>query len=457
MSQLLISFCNTRPKGLPLGRYDFGTDQFAWMDAPPDVAGATGLISSHDGVHVLLQHRSAPDCDSALGFLARHSRLTATTPLKLVRDAHSAIEHEGALLAVGTGTDTVVRVEWDGVEVRETIFWSASQANSDTVHLNSIAKAGGDLFVSMFGPRNADGWEGARSGQVWNISSGKMVCEGLSHPHTLFEWDGRLCCLNSQTSQILEIGPRGATELLKLEGYLRGVALGAGCLYVAASAFRKRSKSTGTIRAAAPGGRNTECLLFRIDIASGAVDRRDLTCWAPEIYDLALLPESLCEPFPPREKELHRRLALFDVQHLELLESLDRMAATVVAYDSELHGLINEDRNWPLAAFTLERLLQRNPSNADWHYHYGFCLLQLGSFERAAVHLERALAFGYPEFWVRLNLASAYFSAGRIEAAQQEFSRADALRPGGVDISALGAQIGSAAQGRRKSDLLSVD
>jgi tetratricopeptide (TPR) repeat protein len=446
LSQLLISFSNTRPRGLVLGRYDFGTDEFAWVDAPPGFEGATGLVACQEGVQIFVQCGTAPAGDSAVGFLAGDSRLTAATSLKLVRDVHSAIEHEGGLLVVSTGTDAVIRIDGHGEETRESVFWSASTANSDTLHVNSIARMGGEIFVSMFGPRPANGWEGARSGQVWNISRGEMVCEGLSHPHTLFEWDGRLCCLNSQTSQILQIGPGGATELFKLEGYLRGAAPGAGCLYVAASSYRRQSRSTGAMRVAAPAGSNAECLLFRLDSATGIVERRSLTCWAQEIYDLALLPEPLCRPFPPREKELYRRLALFDEQYRELLHTLNGTAARADAYDGELHRLINEDRNWPIAAFALERLLRRDPSNADWQYHYGVCMLQLGSPERATEHFEKALVLGYTEFWVRFHLASAHFAAGRLDAARQEYSRVIALRPEGVDISALGDWIESAVR-----------
>jgi hypothetical protein len=446
MNQLLISFCNRRARGLPLGRCDFETDEFAWVDAPTDVTGANGLVSCNNSLYVLLQQESAPGCDSTLGLLSADSLMTATIPLKLVRDSHSIIEHEGGLLVVSAGTDSVVRVELDGAGARENVFWSASTANTDTVHMNSIAKMGGELFVSMFGPRPPKGWEEARSGQVWNISRGEMVCEGLSHPHTLFEWEGRLCCLNSRTSQVLEISPEGVRELFKLSGYLRGAVPGNGCLYVTSSAYRWRSKSTGRIRTNPSGSGNAECQLFRIDSATGAVERRDMTCWGPEIYDIAPLPETLCRPFPPREKALQRRLSIFDNQDLKLLDTHDQAVVTAAIYDSELHRLINEDRNWLVAAFILERLLRRDPSNADWRYHYGVCLLQLGSPERATEHLEKALVLGYNEFWVRFHLASAHFSGGRLDAARHEYSRIIALRPEGADISALGSWIESAAQ-----------
>jgi hypothetical protein len=446
MSQLLISFCNRSANGLPLGRYNFETDEFAWVDAPPDMAGATGLACCGDRVYIFGLLEGATDCDSACGLLTRDARLTAITPLRLVRDAHSGVEHEGALLVASTGTDTVVRIDWDGLETRESVFWAASEAGCDTLHLNSVAKLGGELFVTMIGPRKSPLWEGASSGQVWNISRGEMVCEGLSHPHTLFEWGGRLCCLNSRTSQVLEIGPAGPKELFKLEGYLRGAVPAAGCLYVASSAYRWQSRSTGKIRATSPAGSNAECLVFRINSATGGVECRNMTCWGPEIYDLAPLPEPLWLPFPPREQALKRRLAVFEERQLKSVISHDQVVATAAIYDSELHRLINEDRNWLVAAFILERLIRRDPSNADWQYHYGVCLLQLGSPERATEHLEKALVLGYNEFWVRFHLASAHFSAGRLDAARLEYSRIISLQPEGADISALGAWIESAAQ-----------
>jgi hypothetical protein len=57
--------------------------------------------------------------------------------------------------------------------------------------------------------------------------------------------------------------------------------------------------------------------------------------------------------------------------------------------------------------------------------------------ERATVHLKKALAVGYTEFWVRYILAW-HIPSRRIVAARHDVHRAAALRPESVGISVLG-------------------
>jgi hypothetical protein len=453
VDHLLISFCNPRPKGLALGRYCFDTGDFAWVETEDAFLGATGLCAFPDGYYVLGQRGKLAEGRMSLAVFDKGLRLAACAPLERVLDGHSMVLDGDSLLVTSSGSDEVVRVRWDGAAVSEETVWSASPAGVDTVHVNSISMIDGRPHISCFGGKGDLGWSGVCNGQVIDIGTGESICEGLLQPHTLFAWEGRPYVLDSRRSSVLEIDVAGrrTRERWHASGYLRGAATAGNFLYVAASAYRQKSKSTGALRPAPPSV-ETRCLLHRIDIVTGAVRTRDLTPFGLEIYDLACAPEIA---FPGgREDAMALRLRAYDAATAQYAQDLPRAAAQEfeeslhlrLLYDAELHRIINEDHNFLAAAFALERLLARDPSNADWQYHYGYCFLYLNAPERAILHLEKALALGYQEFWVRYNLAAAHLKTGAIDAAREEFGRAQALRPEGVDMSALGEAIESVSQ-----------
>lgn len=450
LEQLLISFCNTQLNGLGIGRYCFETDEFAWHPMPFN--GAAGICASRDAYYVIGQRENSATSLMVLDF---DLRPLATTDLTQVRDGHSVLPDEGSLLVVSTGTDEIVRVRWDrNSPCSEETVWAGSSSRSDTVHLNSIAIASGRMYVSCFGPKSGANWSDSPNGRIIDLTTGEAICSGLLHPHTLFVLDGQLHVLDSKTGSVLEVDPvtGGARERWKVSGYLRGAAVGSKHLYVATSAFRHRSKSTGQVRSEPPGA-DGRCLLHRIDISNGEICSRQLTPFGLEVYDLALAPSI---PFQTtREDAMALRLRLYDRQMFETLRRMDDGFRYQTACDSVLHRLINEERNFLAAAFALERLLSADPSNADWQYHYGYCLLQLGAAERGIAHLDRALELGYDEFWTRFNLASSYFKTGQLEGAEAQLDRAAVLRPQDTGVATLLQWIAEArtnAAAKGKSD-----
>jgi Domain of unknown function (DUF4915) len=448
LSQLLISFCNTRPKGLPLARFDFSTQNLAWLEtALPEneVEGATGLCRHGEGFYVLLQHKHKPGRDAALGFLDRNLEIRGTTALDTVRDAHSMIEHEGALLVASTGTNQIVRVRWDGVHAAtEEVFWSAVGESTDSVHLNSILEFRGELFISLFGAKNEGSWEVARNGQVRSLTTGRVLCEGLAHPHSLFVLDDQVCCLGSLDGRVFRANGGTGQNLWNVQGYARGVARDGRHLYVASSVFRKRSrkKKAWHVIPAAPVA-SSSCGLYRIDLISGSIEHRDLSGFGQEVYDLAVLPPELARAFSgSREDALARRLALYDQQHLEMIAAYEENVAVRLCYDQELHRLINEDHDYQMAAQQLQRLLEQDATNGDWQYHYAYCLLHLGgAHEEAIRHFHLALNYGFNEFWIRYNLVTAHLQAADLAEAEANLSRAWELKPEGMNLEPLREQL----------------
>jgi hypothetical protein len=450
VAHLLLTFCISRPPGVAIGRYSFDSNHFAWLENAAGgilYEGAQG-ICAHDGEYYVLVRRGlAPDWPMSLAIFDSKLRLRAQAPLELVRDGHSLIYDKGGFLAVSTLTDEIIRIEWSGDgRPKEEPVWAASSEHRDTYHLNSILRHDGRLYVSSFGPKPKAGWEESSSGTIVELASGATI-DGLMHPHTLFLCDRQVHVLDSRAGSVLRLDfdSRTATERWRLSGYLRGVARSGEHLYVAASAQRQTSKSTGQPRRTGASGER-RCLLHRISLATGEIETRDLSPFGLEVYDIEVAP-----PLPfetTREDALRERLKLYDTARERRDEELIEAARWSAAYDAELYRLINEDRNFLSAAFALERLLARNASNAHWQYHYGICLLNLGAAERAAVHFENALAGGYSEYWSRYHLASAHFSSGRLEQALDELMRVDAIRPDEPGVATLREWIHAAMRKR---------
>ena len=136
----------------------------------------------------------------------------------------------------------------------------------------------------MFGAVDGGRWFDARAGSVWDTTDDVEVCGGLVHPHSLFVLDDRLCVLESFTGRILDVASAEPTELFRVPGYARGVAVHGDSLYVATSFVRIRSRHLGT-----PHPRSSirsRSALYCIDVRSGEVQMRDLARDAREVYDV---------------------------------------------------------------------------------------------------------------------------------------------------------------------------
>jgi len=205
-------------------------------------------------------------------------------PLARVNQAHSIAPFRDGYLLNSSGDDSLGYVTPDSAEgARQEIFWRAGNGSHD-FHINSVCVVGSHVLITMFGPREDGGWFDSHSGSVRDVTAGREICNGLIHPHTLFQMDGRLCVLESFTGSVLELTGGTPCELFRVPGYARGAAVDGAYLYIATSKTRMRSKHTGAVRRRIKI--RSTCAIHRIHIASGEMQTWDLRYEGREIYDL---------------------------------------------------------------------------------------------------------------------------------------------------------------------------
>ncbi|MEW2514695.1 DUF4915 domain-containing protein [Streptomyces sp. NPDC046870] len=291
--RVLVTF--TYPIALPansstaLFRVDLRTGAADPVPIDPDgeVAWATGLATSGDRVFVLY----CVNREFRVSVLSLESlELLSSHRLPEVRDGHSLLHHDGALLVVSSGTDEVLAYDDrpEGLVPRGAV-WRASAEGRDTHHLNSLARHGNSVLVSGFGPRASKLWASAENGYVRDITRDEVVVKDVYHPHTVSVHDGELYWCESHHARVVSRSGRTAGT----DGYPRGLGwLAPQLACVGTSQGRKVSKSTGQVaNPSDPGMPRGRCGLTIADLAAGrTLGFIDLGALGPEIYDVLPLP-----------------------------------------------------------------------------------------------------------------------------------------------------------------------
>ncbi|WP_313929668.1 DUF4915 domain-containing protein [Pseudoxanthomonas sp.] len=189
-------------------------------------------------------------------------------------DIHDVLIDGDSLYLVSTSSNEIVQFNFGGVELER---WKFSD-EEDSWHINSIEKWNGRVVFSAFGEfREHRGYKGtsAGSGFVQDLHSGERLIEGLSQPHSLTACGEDLLLANSENMELMRFDRNG--QLLKskiLDGYVRGVHLDAGYIFVGLS--RSRNLSDGTVQTAT---------IVALDAETWDV-RDTLSLPVNEIYDL---------------------------------------------------------------------------------------------------------------------------------------------------------------------------
>jgi hypothetical protein len=286
MTDLLVSFCGPGAPGAILARVHFESAVVTWVTMPeslPGGAAGMGLCRCEGGYSAA--YMGFPEDTEVSGLLTFAEDLTPTgiARFRRIKQAHSLARFAGGFLVNSSGTDSVVRLSGVGEDYCEETHWAHGDGSHE-VHVNSLLVAGRNIYVTMFGPRTDGGWYDTCGGSVWNLSTRTKVCSGLSHPHSLFLLNGRLCVLESFHGRVLDISDGGPCELFRVEGYIRGAVQNGEHLYLGTSFVRLRSKHTGKSRRESKI--RSKCGIYRINLQSGQTERCELWEHGREIYDL---------------------------------------------------------------------------------------------------------------------------------------------------------------------------
>lgn len=298
---ILISFCNqTFAPSNSLLLVDESTRHAQWVEFPScneSDSGCTGIETVNGRYYVLTQ-----SLKPQLLVFDQYFQLYASTPLHKVRDAHSICHLEGFLYIVSTGNNSVYRLplEIDGKPVgEETLYWrypGIPNVEQDLVHLNSIAVAGSALLVTCFGKKvEPETWKTTTDGFCIDITDqGRVIAEGLRHPHTVKAIGDALFICASNARELLQFrkvkGTFTQATKTTFEGYTRGFAVHGSSYFIGQSENRKKSRSRGTDNIAS--GEVISSKIYCLNQDFLPVDEILISAYGAEVYDICYI-ESL--------------------------------------------------------------------------------------------------------------------------------------------------------------------
>lgn len=178
--------------------------------------------------------------------------------------------------------------------------------DEDRCHLNGLAMRDGEpAYVTAVSRSDTiDGWRDRRAdgGVVIDVSTGRVICEGLSMPHSPRLHNGVLWVLNSGTGELgtVELPTDGGMGKFKpaafCPGFLRGLTFCGRFAFVGLSKPRhKRFEGLALDGRLAAADSDPWCGIQVIDLEKGScVDWFRIDGPVAELYDLAVIPDFAC-------------------------------------------------------------------------------------------------------------------------------------------------------------------
>lgn len=223
-------------------------------------------------------------------------------------DAHDlGIDRDGRILFVNTRFNCLSTIsERHSFRPVWTPPFVSRIVDEDRCHLNGMAmRDGRPAFVTAVSRSDTiDGWRDRRAdgGVVVDVETGRIVCQGLSMPHSPRWYRGRLWLLNSGTGELGSIIPtvgdsQGRFEPLAFcPGFLRGLSFHGHYAFVGLSKPRyQRFEGLALDERLRAADSEPWCGVQVIDLDTGAcVEWFRIDGAVAELYDIDVLPGVTC-------------------------------------------------------------------------------------------------------------------------------------------------------------------
>ena len=210
--------------------------------------------------------------------------LRSAIALPSVNDIHSIALTEGGIIAVSTGTDQILAIDF--ATLATTTLWHANTEMVDSNHLNAVMWFGDHLLCSGFGCKRSDRWSSAVDGYVYDITSGEYLVAGLYHPHSLATFASRLYLAESSHAVLRTL----EKPIARFDGYVRGVAFSPTGACAVGTSVGRCDHAVGSIvlNPADPGSGTGRCAVYITDDVKNWGNATVVDCGhhANEIYDL---------------------------------------------------------------------------------------------------------------------------------------------------------------------------
>ena len=165
----------------------------------------------------------------------------------------------------------------------------------DRCHLNSFATEGKRIrYATAFSETDSlHGFRGLPhdTGVIIDVERNAVVVRGLSRPHSVRLFDGRLFVLNSGAGEVVRIDPdaRTSQRLAVLPGFTRGLRRHGNVLFVGLSTLRASAIALDLPLAAR--GDSLICGIVALDFETGRVlGTMRLAAEVAELFDFVVMP-----------------------------------------------------------------------------------------------------------------------------------------------------------------------
>jgi uncharacterized protein (TIGR03032 family) len=223
-------------------------------------------------------------------------------------DAHDlGIDRDGRILFVNTRFNCLSTIsERHSFRPVWTPPFVSRIVDEDRCHLNGMAmRDGRPAFVTAVSRSDTiDGWRDRRAdgGVVVDVETGRIVCQGLSMPHSPRWYRGRLWLLNSGTGELGSIIPADGDSQGRFEplafcpGFLRGLSFHGRYAFVGLSKPRyQRFEGLALDERLRVADSEPWCGVQVIDLDTGAcVEWFRIDGAVAELYDIDVLPGVTC-------------------------------------------------------------------------------------------------------------------------------------------------------------------
>lgn len=173
-------------------------------------------------------------------------------------------------------------------------------AAEDRCHLNGLAmKDGRPAYVTCLSKTNVfEGWRNKRrdGGVVMDVSSGEVVSEGLSMPHSPRFYQGSLWMLQAGTGEFgrIDLDTGQFEPVCFLPGFARGLSFVGDHAVIGLSRPRENRTFEGLVLNERIEAENVEaqCAICVVNLRTGDIEHQlEINGIVKEIYDVVVLPE----------------------------------------------------------------------------------------------------------------------------------------------------------------------
>lgn len=225
-------------------------------------------------------------------------------------DIHDLLWYRDGLIAVNTRFSCLAKI---GSEYGFNPIWHppfiSELIPEDRCHLNGLCLENDEpKYVSALSKSDTrEGWRAniTESGVVMDVTTNKIILDGLPMPHSPRLYGNQLYILLSATGELLKYDrATGNSTTVPLGGFVRGMAEYGGYLFIGTSEIRKKSETFNKLPIAQQDTKAGFKVLYKP--SNSVVGHLEYISDVHEIYDVQVLPGASIPGMVTTDNDVHQ-------------------------------------------------------------------------------------------------------------------------------------------------------